>query len=156
MFDSIQRMTHTVRTAFGDSKYTYGGRDSMKWTLPPQGVLQGNGCGPAIWSILSSCIFQVLTNQGKHNTIKAAIRKLLVQLSGFAYVDDTDLLQVDDAVEEVVQHMQQKLDSWNDVIRCTGGILAPNKCWWYLVTFEYIAGKWKACSPTDQEFHLWI
>jgi hypothetical protein len=156
MFDSIQRMTHRVRTAFGDSRSTYGGQDIKKWKLPPQGVLQGNGCGPAIWSILSSCIFRVLTTQGQRNTLKSAIRQLLIQLSGFAYVDDTDLLQVENAVEEVVRHMQQKLDIWNDVISCTGGILSPSKCWWYLVTFEYISGRWKARSPSDQDFSLWI
>jgi len=142
MFDSIQRMTHKVRTAFGDSKSMYGGWENKKWKLPPQGVLQGNGCGPAIWSILSSCIFQVLTNQGQRNTIKSAIRKLVLQLSGFAYVDDTDLLQVENTVEEVVRHMQKKLDMWNDAISCTGGILSPTKCWWYLVTFNYIAGRY--------------
>jgi hypothetical protein len=37
MFDTIQRMTHKVRTAFGDSQYTYGGsKRSKKWKLPPQ------------------------------------------------------------------------------------------------------------------------
>jgi hypothetical protein len=43
MFDSIQRMTHRVRTAFGDSRITYGGNARKTWKLPPQGVLQGNG-----------------------------------------------------------------------------------------------------------------
>jgi hypothetical protein len=71
-------------------------------------------------------------------------------------VDDTDLLQVNEAVEEVVRYMQQKLDVWNDAIGATGGILAPSKCWWYLVTFEYIAGKWKARTPAQQDFQLWI
>ena len=61
MFSSIQSMTHRVRTAFGDSTFTYGGTwDKQKWTLPPQGVLQGNGSGPTIWSISSSCIFDLL------------------------------------------------------------------------------------------------
>jgi Reverse transcriptase (RNA-dependent DNA polymerase). len=141
MFDSIQRMTHKVRTAFGDSRHCYGGMGhKKKWKLPPRGVLQGNGSGPAIWSILSSCIFKVLQNNGHCNTITAAIRKLFITLSGFAYVDDTDLLQINNAVEEVIRHMQKKLDEWCEVIGVTGGILSPSKCWWYLVTFEYVAG----------------
>jgi hypothetical protein len=105
---------------------------------------------------LSSCIFQVLHNKGHRNTITAAIRKLFIQLSGFAYVDDTDLLHVDQAVEEVVRYMQKKLDVWNEAISATGGILSPSKCWWYLVTFEYIAGKWKARTPDQQDFQLWV
>jgi Reverse transcriptase (RNA-dependent DNA polymerase). len=156
MFTSIQYMTHRVRTAFRDSASTYGGMDcGDKWKLPPQGVLQGNGSGPAIWSILSSCIFEILRRRGHYNTIKSSIRKLLLELSGFAYVDDTDLLQIDDTVDEVVRHMQRKVLDWNDNIGVTGGILSPEKCWWYLVTFQYVAGKWKAVSPQG-DFKIWL
>jgi Reverse transcriptase (RNA-dependent DNA polymerase). len=156
MFTSIQYMTHRVRTAFGDSAHTYGGMGcDENWKLPPQGVLQGNGSGPAIWSILSSCIFDILRRRGHCNTISSSIRKLLLELSGFAYVDDTDLLQIDDTVDEVVRHMQQKVLDWNDNIGVTGGILSPEKCWWYLVTFQYVAGKWKAVSP-QEDFKLWL
>jgi Reverse transcriptase (RNA-dependent DNA polymerase). len=156
MFTSIQYMLHRVRTAFGDSTHTYGGMScDKKWTLPPQGVLQGNGCGPAIWAILSSCIFEILRQRGHCNSIKSSIRHLLIELSGFAYVDDTDLLQINDTVEEVVQYMQQKILDWNDNIGVTGGVLSPSKCWWYLVTFQYIAGKWKAVSPQG-DFTLWL
>jgi hypothetical protein len=70
-------------------------------------------------------------------------------------VDDTDLLQVNDTVDEVVEHMQQKLNEWNELVGVTGGILAPPKCWWYLVTFQYISGKWKAVSP-QENFQLWL
>jgi hypothetical protein len=66
-----------------------------------------------------------------------------------------DLLQVGDTVEEVIQYMQKKLTDWNDAIGVTGGILSPSKCWWYLVTFRYISGQWKAVSP-DTTFNLWL
>jgi Reverse transcriptase (RNA-dependent DNA polymerase). len=156
MFRSIQSMTHRARTAFGDSVLTYGdtSRESS-WKLPPQGVLQGNGSGPAIWSILSSCIFQLLRQNGHCNSIKSSIRKLLLDLSGFAYVDDTDLLQVNNTVEEVVHYMQRKLTEWNQAVGITGGILSPSKCWWYLITFKYIAGRWKAVAP-QRDFQLWL
>jgi Reverse transcriptase (RNA-dependent DNA polymerase). len=64
MFDSIQRMNHTVRTSFGDSTSSYGNDRTKKWSLPPQGILQGNGSGPAIRSILSSVIFCMLPKAG--------------------------------------------------------------------------------------------
>jgi hypothetical protein len=131
MFDSIQRMTHKVQTAFGDSKSTYGGNSSTsKWKLPPQGVLQGNGSGPAIWSILSSCIFQALHHQGHYNILTSAIRNLILQLTGFAYVDDTDLLQTAQTVEKVVHDMQKTLNAWQDCASVTGGLLSPAKCWY--------------------------
>ena len=121
----------------------------------PQGVY-GDHLKQKREGILSSCIFQVLHNQGHQNTFTSAIGKLILQMAGFAYVDDTDLLQVANTAEEVLQYMQKKLDDWNDSASVTGGILSPSKCWWYLVTFEYIRGRWKACTLPDREFQLWI
>ena len=46
MFSTIQRMVHCIRTAFGDSKDTYGGDDIGNWELEPQGILQGNALRP--------------------------------------------------------------------------------------------------------------
>jgi hypothetical protein len=156
MFDSIQRMRHKVRTSFGDSTLAYGGaQQHSKWKLPPQGVLQGNGSGPAIWAILSSVIFALLKQKGLQNSFASAIRNLIIELSGFAYVDDSDLIQTADSVRQVVTNMQKQLKTWVDAIGVTGGMLAPHKCWWYLVDFEYKLGQWKACLPR-QEFRLWI
>lgn len=70
-------------------------------------------------------------------------------------MDDTDLLQVNNTVEEVVLYMQKKLTEWNQAVGITGGILSPSKCWWYLITFKYIAGRWKAVSPQG-DFQLWL
>jgi hypothetical protein len=149
-------MTHRIRTAFGDSTISYGGcNNNGKWKLPPQGVLQGNGSSPAIWSILSSCIFQLLRQNGHCNAITSSLRRLSLELSGFAYVDDTDLLQVNDNVDDLVRQMQRTLLAWNDTVGVTGGILSPPKCWWYLITFIYKAGAWKAVTP-PQDFKLWL
>ena len=60
IIESIQRMTHCIRTAFRDSEGTYGGDDHIVWKAALQGVLQGSASGPAIWSILSSVIFDIL------------------------------------------------------------------------------------------------
>ena len=48
MFESIQKMVHRVRTAFGDSNNTYGGDDLGNWENYAQGILQGNASGPSI------------------------------------------------------------------------------------------------------------
>ena len=64
MFESIQRMVHKIKTAFGDSKISYGGDDIGNWMNYPQGVLQGNASGPTIWSVLSYVIFEILHRRG--------------------------------------------------------------------------------------------
>ena len=57
-------MVHCIQTSFGDSEGTYGGDDYPDWRAAPQGVLQGNACGLAIWSVLSSVVFEILQSRG--------------------------------------------------------------------------------------------
>jgi exonuclease III len=156
MFDSIQRMRHKIRTSFGDSSRTYGGNNGhARWKLPPQGVLQGNGSGPSVWAILSSVIFKILESKGLQNIFASSITQVILKLAGFAYVDDSDLIQVADSTQQVARKMQVTLNTWTASTGVTGGILAPQKCWWYLVNFEYKRGRWNACSPR-RESQLWI
>jgi hypothetical protein len=51
--------------------------------------------------------------------------------------------------------MQNTVQLWIEDVRTTGGILAPEKCWWYLVDFEHTRGKWKAYTP-PQDYQLWM
>lgn len=156
MFHTIQWMSHKVKTAFGESTKTYGGESPRhKWKLPPQGVLQGNGSGPAIWSILSSNLFHILRDDGYRNAFTSSIRQIMIELAGFAYMDDTDLVQTDEQVDRVTQKMQNLVTKWNELVSVTGGTLAPHKSWWYLVTFKYQKGKWVATEPPE-DFQIQI
>ena len=67
LFESIQKMTHRVRTAYGDSHDTYGGCTTDDWENYPQGILQGNACGPTVWALISSIIFECLHKRGFSN-----------------------------------------------------------------------------------------
>ena len=51
MLETIQTMDHYIRTAFGVSEEKYGNDASRP---PPQGILQGNGAGPAGWAAIAS------------------------------------------------------------------------------------------------------
>ena len=92
MFSSIQHMVHKVRTAFGDSKDSYGGDQATDFLTFPQGVLQDNASGPTIWTILSSVIFSCLHSRGFSATFCSALSLQLLSLVGFCYVDDCDLI----------------------------------------------------------------
>ena len=93
MFKTIQRMVHRVWTAFGDSEMCHGGDYFENWLFVPQGILQGNASGPAIWTIISSLIFDIIRTKGYSNRFCSAISKELFLLVGFAYVDNCDLIQ---------------------------------------------------------------
>ena len=64
MCDTLQRMIHVVRTAFGDSDDTYGGEENGSYKFPCMGSFQGNKAASQIWSIISSTIFDALRKKG--------------------------------------------------------------------------------------------
>jgi hypothetical protein len=61
LFGTLQSATHQVRTAYGDSDFTYGGNTNE---TPMHGVGQGNGAGPAIWAVVSTPILNMLRSKG--------------------------------------------------------------------------------------------
>ena len=155
MFDSIRRMTHCVRTAFGESEGTYGG-DTVpeEYITFIQGLLQGNGAGPQIWSILSSTIFDALRGKGYGLHFVTAITKELFHLVGFSYVDDCDLATNNSTVQLTHSMMQAALTEWEELIKVTGGCLVPDKSSWYLVDYIWKRGKWICIDAKTDEMDL--
>ena len=58
-----------------------------------QGVYQGNGAGPIIWAVVSSPLLQILKEDGYGTFFQSSISRLPIRTVGFAFVDDTDLIQ---------------------------------------------------------------
>jgi len=143
MFMTIQLMKFFLRTAYGDSADFYGGGLSGS---PFQGICQGNGTGPAIWLAVSMCIVQLVHKHGHPTTITTAISRHQMQLAGFLYVDDTDLIYMpSDAIstsQEVVHRLQQHLSAWQQGLRASGGALAPAKCSWSMLDYHWHRGLW--------------
>jgi len=59
-------------------------------------------------------------------------------MAGFTFVNDTDLIVMDDTNEEtkVTLKMQNSLQLWHGLLQATGGDLVPEKCFWYLINFK--------------------
>ncbi len=152
MFGTIQRLTHRVRTLFGDSTKTFGGNPE-RYFRPPQGTGQGNGAAPSIWTILSSTIFDILHAEGYSTKFIFGISLGLFHLCGFSYVDDCDLLMTGDCPYKLAEEFQDLLTIWDELMEVTGAALAPSKCWWYLVDFEWKNGLWRMTNP-NEDFEL--
>jgi len=60
-------------------------------------------------------------------------------------VDDTDLCvtQESDEGNKVIQQMQKAVTQWDGLLWASGGALVPEKCFWYLIDFEYTNNRWK-------------
>jgi hypothetical protein len=54
-----------------------------------------------------------------------------------------------------VQRMQMLINLWTSLMEVTGGLLAPEKCWTYMVDYIFKKGKWTTCNR-QQEHTLHI
>ena len=155
MLDSIQKMVHNIRTGFGDSTITYRGQDipeAYKHHL--QGLNQGSGAEPTIWSIVSSIIFKILRDRGYGIQFISSLTKATLRLVGFSYVDNCNLFSSSDTLDNTFDRMQASLHDWERLIEVTGGCLVPDKSSWYLVDFVWNKGNWTCQDPVDARFHL--
>ena len=142
MFTTIQRLRHTVRTAFGDSTSSF---QQEVWLAPLHGVGQGNGAGPAIWAVVSSPILDLLRKEGCGATFRCAMKYGVVLVTAFSFVDDTDIAVGGHgtAKADLVEELQRALNLWQTGIEMSGGGLVPEKSFWTEINFEWDdKGKW--------------
>jgi len=123
MFGTIQQLRHFIRTAYGNSLQSFSGTISSK---PIQGLGQGNGAGPAIWAIVSSPILNSVCTTGYGVKLTSSISKSKIITVGNGFMDDMDLLVVDDmkaqsSASTIAHSMQEGLDQWEQVLRASGG-----------------------------------
>ena len=138
MLGTIADMEHHIKTAYGISERTF---KSEIWAVPLQGVYQGNGAGPIIWAVVSTPLLSTLREAGYGTFFKCALDGESIRLVGYAYVDDTDLVETaknnDDTAEDIVLRMQRCVDLWEGMIKATGGALVIEKSCWWLIDFEW-------------------
>ena len=156
MLETIQEMEHHIRTAFGDSDGHYG-HDAGP---PPQGILQGNGAGPAGWFGISTLLIDILKQEGFGYKQWTLIRKRAVEITCFAFVDDTDIIHACEnpsaTTDDMLAEAQQALTLWEELLHTTGGALAPEKSYWYLLEVMYQNGRWKYASQEDRPGQLFL
>ena len=154
MLSCIQGMRFFQRTGRGDSTTFMGNRPSSS---PLQGLCQGNGAAPACWLMLSSLMMNVYRKGGHITTITSPISWTPKEFMGEIFVDDTDLLTIlqgSFSVSKVLTTAQTNLDKWANLLIATGGALNPSKCYWYLITYKCINGKWE--YNDDRKYRLSI
>ena len=71
--------------------------------LPFQGRVQGNRAIPPIWLIISILLIRYLYGLKLISVIKISITQLVFQLVGFLYIDDTNLILMNDGKESTVE-----------------------------------------------------
>jgi hypothetical protein len=136
MLRPIQCMKYYLRTAFGDSDAFFISLDNV---LAFQGSCQGNKGSPAFWLAVSAFLVCMLHWLGHVARIVSAISRSVLDVVGFLFVDDTDLMTVaktkTKSPAQVMTRMQDVVDARHGGLRASGGALKPNKCSWCLVSF---------------------
>ena len=86
LFEVLKRAKHSIQTAYGTAPDMYGGlNDDLN------GSGQGNGLGPVLWVVISSCLIALMAQEGHGVTWQSALSLTVTALVCFAFVDDTDL-----------------------------------------------------------------
>ena len=92
---------------------------------PLFGVGQGNGAGPAIWTIISSIFFDVLKSHGFGAILTAPFSKDILSIEGFGFVDDTDILQTGlnhDEYIDIMEKLQAAVELWEKCTEISRGL----------------------------------
>ena len=148
MLTAIQQMQFFLRTSFGDSDRAVGARIH----LSTQGFMQGNGASPAGWTVVSISILMAHKSQGHGASFLCPVSNTCKDLACILYVDDTDLLQLshseDATVTDAHSALQSSITSWGNLLIATGGALKPQKCFYYLIGYNWgPQGKWTYAAP---------
>ena len=157
MFSTLQRMEHRVRTAHGISlQYYNGGR----WALPPHGVGQGNGTGPAIWAVVSTAIVESTRRHTEGTTLVSLISKAVTKFIGFSFVDNSDLTVADTTRQwssgQLTATLQKAVTTWEEALRVTGGSLAPHKSYWTPIVAKTTRDARLSDQPLTAGLRLWM
>ena len=89
MLGTIQDMKFFLRTGYGDSEGYVGGytNDEIE-TLKTQGIMQGNGGGPACWTVETIPMLRAHKRKGHGAHLVAKISDKEGHVAGSLFVDD--------------------------------------------------------------------
>ena len=128
MINTLCQMRHFMRTAYGDSDWSYCGSSSR----PLQGAVQGNGAASPIFIVISCVILSFLESQTIGMYIVSAITMTIFTLSAIMYVDDSDILissiQENENYTSIRNRAQKAAKVYKTGVHQTGGAIRPVKC----------------------------
>ena len=107
-------MEHYIRTGLGDSDVCCHGKDEAS---PSQGILQGNGAGPGGWFAISTVIINLMRKHGFGYKEWTLIKQWAITITCFTFVDDTDLIHVNDDPDVTTNQLLVEAQSYR---RCLG------------------------------------
>jgi hypothetical protein len=149
MFKSISQMERAVRTSYGDSDITY-----KEDKQPFHGILQGNGAGPTIWTMVSSPMINKLRDN-RYGTAITLADNNTINIPAFAFVDDVDLLQELQNEDDFISP-QLAVTDWQESLESNGGLLVNTKCKFAIVKHKWNKNRWECSKTIDPRYTIKI
>jgi hypothetical protein len=144
----LKTMTWYLKTAFGQSKISFGGTVLD----PSMGLGQGNDAAPPGFLALCTLMINVYPNLSQGVTFIGAWAQDAFTLAVVLFVDDSDLFHMTIGMpsdKEFLQLVQNATNDWAGLFHTTGGMLKPQKCFWFILSWVWKKGK--ACLETLYE-----
>jgi ribonuclease HI len=159
-FSTLQKAVHHVRSAYGVSKRSYGGKHRGPSQIPLHGIGQGNGAGPAIWAVISTILLNILVEDNLAATFTSAISQTLLTIAAWCWVDDCDLLGTAvkpwERGEDCLDRAQQQMDHWEGLLTATGGGIVWEKSFWVLVDYVWTGSRWRYRTQEDMPGTIYV
>ncbi len=115
----LETMTWYLKTAFGQSKISFGGTA----LYPSMGLGQGNGAAPTGFLAVCTLMINVYRNLGHGVTFIGAWAQDAFTLAVVFFVDDSDLFHMAirmPSEEEFLQLVQNATNDWAGLVHATG------------------------------------
>jgi hypothetical protein len=136
----LKTITWYLKIAFGQSKISFGG----KALDPSMGLGQGNDAAPPGFLAVCTLMINVYCNHGHGVTFIGAWAWDAFTLSAVLNVDNSNLFHMaikTPSDEEFLQLVQSATNDWAGLVHMTGGLLKPQKCFWYMLDWIWERGK---------------
>ena len=131
-----------MRSGFGDSPRSYGGRNSEhRW----DGLGQGSRGASHGWIHVCAPMINILRQCGLCSMIENPIMREKTETVGSVFVDDANLYSggsVGDSMQDVVKAVAEQARAWASLLKTSGGCAKAKKSFWYLMDQVYVDGKW--------------
>ena len=135
----LETMQWFLKTAFGQSETSFEG---TRWDLS-MGLGQGNGAAPSGFLAVSTLMINVYRRQGNGMEFVSAGSTDAFMLAVVLYIDDSNLLHMakgHPTDKELLASVQSATYDWAGLIHATGRLLDPQKCFWYMLEWQWVNG----------------
>ena len=151
--DTLRRIQHKLRTAFGTSTTFY--ESTSECEIHGQG--QGSRAGPPTWVFVSSLLLDCMNNMAHGLAFSCPKRQLHHRRTNDAFVDDVtgyandffNELEHRPTYKDVLLRMQEDATLWSRLLHISGGKLALHKCLYYIAKWNWKHGKASLAPTTD-------